>query len=102
MSGQILHKGLRIGPCTLSPLVGAVRRGEKLLEELSRIRKSVDRAILILSPESTTVVRRKKHAIPNLNVLFEFGFFYSALGKERIANGFASVLTQFLGDKPAR
>jgi len=65
-------------------MVGAIP-GRTLLEELWRIRKSIDRAVLILSPESTTVVRRKKHAIPNLNVLFEFGFFYSALGKDRVA-----------------
>ena len=59
--------------------------GRTLLEELTRIQKSVQRAILILSPETETDVRGHKRAIPNLNVLFEFGFFYSALGKEKVA-----------------
>lgn len=59
--------------------------GQTLLEELTRIRKTVQRAILILSPETETEVRGYNHAIPSLNVLFEFGFFYSALGKDKVA-----------------
>lgn len=49
-----------------------------LLEELTRIRKHAHRAILILSPEFKTEIRGSEHAIPNLNVLFEFGFFYGS------------------------
>jgi predicted nucleotide-binding protein len=59
--------------------------GKTLLEELTRIRNQIDRAILILSPESNTTLRRRKQPIPNLNVLFEFGYFYSALGKDKFA-----------------
>jgi len=59
--------------------------GRTLLEELSRIRSQVNRAILIMSPESFTKIRGHQQAIPNLNVLFEFGFFYHALGKEKVA-----------------
>jgi predicted nucleotide-binding protein len=53
--------------------------GKTLLDELTQIRNQIDRAIIILSPESDTKLRGRKQPIPNLNVLFEFGFFYGAL-----------------------
>jgi predicted nucleotide-binding protein len=59
--------------------------GKTLLVELTRIRNQIDRAIVILSPESDTKLRGRKQPIPNLNVLFEFGFFYSALGPDHVA-----------------
>ncbi len=59
--------------------------GKTLLEELTRIRNQIDRAIIILSPESDTKLRGRKQPIPSLNVLFEFGFFYSALGPDNVA-----------------
>ena len=59
--------------------------GKTLLEELTRIRDQIDRAIIILSPESDTKLHGHKQPIPNLNVLFEFGFFYGALGPDNVA-----------------
>jgi len=36
-------------------------------------------------PNSKTEIAGSEHAIPNLNVLFEFGFFYGALGRANVA-----------------
>lgn len=59
--------------------------GKTLLGELDSIRGKVDGAILLLSPESESTVRGKLVKIPNLNVLFEFGYFYGHFGPERVA-----------------
>jgi predicted nucleotide-binding protein len=63
----------------------AFKAGRTLLEELDRLRARVNAALLLFSPESDTRVRKKKHAIPSLNVLFEFGYFYGRLGRDRVA-----------------
>lgn len=59
--------------------------GRTLLEELDRIRNRVDGAVLLFSPESQTTIRGRTQNIPNLNVLFEFGYFYGVLGKDKVA-----------------
>jgi len=78
-------KGCTRADVTFLPWWEQFRAGNTLLEELVRIRDQIDRAVLILSPESNTSLRRLTQPIPNLNVLFEFGFFYSALGKDKVA-----------------
>jgi len=59
--------------------------GRTLLAELDALRTRVQGALLLISPESTSVVRGKQVTVPNLNVLFEFGFYYGAFPKERVA-----------------
>lgn len=59
--------------------------GKTLLQELDQVRARVDAALLIFSPESTSHIRKKKHELPNLNVLFEFGYFYGRFRKKRVA-----------------
>lgn len=59
--------------------------GRTLLEDLDSIRGKVDGALLVFSPESTTTIRKVDYEIPNLNVLFEFGYFYGHFGKEKVA-----------------
>ena len=60
--------------------------GRTLLDELTRIKSNVHAALLIMSPEGiSTTQKGKEVVIPNLNVLFEFGLFYSAFGHENIA-----------------
>ena len=59
--------------------------GRTLLEELDRIYKKVDGAILLFSPESESKIRGQRKQLPNLNVLFEFGYFYGVFGKDRVA-----------------
>jgi len=59
--------------------------GRTLLEELDDVREQVDGALLLFSPESSTIIRKVDYDIPNLNVLFEFGYFYGHFGKEKVA-----------------
>ena len=59
--------------------------GRTLLEELDSVYKKVDGAILLFAPESESEIRGQKKQLPNLNVLFEFGYFYGVFGKDRVA-----------------
>jgi predicted nucleotide-binding protein len=59
--------------------------GRTLLQELDSIRGRVHGAVLLFSPEAETTVRGKQVHSPNLNVLFEFGYFYGHFGKEKVA-----------------
>ena len=63
----------------------AFTAGRTLLEDLDSIREKVDGAILLFSPESTSEIRKRNQAIPNLNVLFKFGYFYGYFGKSKVA-----------------
>lgn len=58
--------------------------GNTLLQELDVIRGKVDGALLLFSPESETTIRGNVVSIPNLNVLFEFGYFYGHFGRHRV------------------
>ncbi len=59
--------------------------GRTLLEELDLISKEVHGAIIILTPEAvSTNAKGNEIVIPNLNVLFEFGYFYSKFGKTNV------------------
>jgi predicted nucleotide-binding protein len=70
---------------TFIPWWDAFTAGRTLLEDLDNIRGKVDGALLLFSPESMTTIRKKKYDIPNLNVLFEFGYFYGHFGKQKVA-----------------
>ena len=59
--------------------------GRTLLEELDDIRARVQGAVLIFSPEADATVRGNIVQTPNLNVLFEFGYFYGHFGKKKVA-----------------
>jgi predicted nucleotide-binding protein len=63
----------------------AFTAGRTLLEDLDSIRSTVDGAVLLFAPEAESVVRGNTVQIPNLNVLFEFGYFYGHFGKQRVA-----------------
>jgi predicted nucleotide-binding protein len=58
--------------------------GQFLLDELDAICERADGAVLLFSPESETKIRKDKKQIPNLNVLFEFGYFLGALERQQI------------------
>lgn len=58
--------------------------GNTLLQELDVIRGRVDGALLLFSPESETTIRGNSVSTPNLNILFEFGYFYGHFGKKRV------------------
>ena len=67
------------------PWWDAFTAGRTLLEDLDYIRAKVDAALLVFSPESTARIRNKKQNMPNLNVLFEFAYFYGHFGRKRVA-----------------
>ncbi len=67
------------------PWWDAFTAGRTLLKDLDSIRGRVDAALLVFSPESATRIRNKRHHVPNLNVLFEFGYFYGHFGEKRVA-----------------
>jgi predicted nucleotide-binding protein len=53
--------------------------GATLLDNLARIAGEVDAALLVVTPESESVIRGRTVAVPNLNVLFELGYFLGRL-----------------------
>jgi predicted nucleotide-binding protein len=67
------------------PWWDAFTPGYTLLEDLDSIRSRVNGALLLFSPEATATVRGNTVETPNLNVLFEFGYFYGHFGKQRVA-----------------
>lgn len=69
---------------TFVPWWDAFTPGRTLLEELDNLSGSVDAALLLFSPESPATVRAKDVNIPNLNVLFEFGYFSGHLGRAHV------------------
>jgi predicted nucleotide-binding protein len=67
------------------PWWDAFTAGRTLLEDLDKIRGQVDGAVLLFSPEAESTVRGNTVQVPNLNVLFEFGYFYGHFGKDKVA-----------------
>lgn len=67
------------------PWWDAFTAGRTLLKDLDHVRGRVDAALLVFSPESATRIRNMRHAIPNLNVLFELGYFYGHFGERGVA-----------------
>jgi len=63
----------------------AFTAGRTLLEDLDNAKGKVDGAILLFSPEAESTVRGNTVQVPNLNVLFEFGYFYGHFGKKKVA-----------------
>jgi len=59
--------------------------GGTLLDELDDICSKVDGAVLLFSPEAESMIRGKTVQVPNLNVLFEFGYFRGHFRKEKVA-----------------
>jgi predicted nucleotide-binding protein len=66
------------------PWWDAFTPGRTLLEDLDAIRAKVGGAVLLFSPEAEATVRGKSVFTPNLNVLFEFGYFYGHFGKQKV------------------
>ena len=67
------------------PWWDAFTPGRTLLQELDEIRTKVQGAVLVFSPEVEGTVRGTSVQLPNLNVLFEFGYFYGHFHKEKVA-----------------
>lgn len=82
---KALVKTLTSDTLEFLPWWEAFTPGKTLLEELDSIRDKVDGALLVFSPEAETTIRKEKKFVPNLNVLFEFGYFYGHFGKDKVA-----------------
>ena len=66
------------------PWWNAFTPGKTLLAELDTIKDNVAGALILLSPEAPATIRGNSVAILSQNVLFEFGFFYGALGPQKV------------------
>jgi CRP/FNR family cyclic AMP-dependent transcriptional regulator len=66
------------------PWWDAFTAGRTLLSELDAIKQQVDGALIIMSPEISATVRGNAVALPNQNVLFEFGYFFGFLGSQKV------------------
>jgi predicted nucleotide-binding protein len=82
---RALIRALADEPVDFLPWWEAFRPGRTLLEELDGLRERVQGALLVFAPESSSTIRGKRQEIPNLNVLFEFGYFYGHFGRSRVA-----------------
>jgi predicted nucleotide-binding protein len=78
-------KAFSAATSTFLPWWDAFTAGRTLLEELDAIKTKVDGSLLLFSPEATAELRGKTEKISNLNVLFELGYFYGVLGKQKVA-----------------
>jgi predicted nucleotide-binding protein len=82
---KALIKALTSDTLVFLPWWDAFTAGNTLLEDLDTIRDKVDGALMVFSPESQTKIRKEKRFVPNLNVVFEFGYFYGYFGKKKVA-----------------
>jgi predicted nucleotide-binding protein len=59
--------------------------GRTLVDELNRLKGTLDGALIIMTPDSNTTLRGTRRKIPNLNVLFEFGYFFGVFKQDHVA-----------------
>jgi predicted nucleotide-binding protein len=65
------------------PWWDAFTAGRILLEDLNSIKDNVQGAVMLFSPEAEATVRGKIVMTPNLNVIFEFGYFMEFLESKK-------------------
>lgn len=61
------------------------RPARTLLEELDRFKTELDGALVFVTPDCQLSFRKNTMYSPNLNVLFEFGYFMDIFPKENVA-----------------
>jgi predicted nucleotide-binding protein len=83
--GKAVVKAFTSATVAFLPWWDAFTPGRTLLEDLDAIRGQVNGALLLFSPEAEATVRGNTVFTPNLNVLFEFGYFYGYFGKQKVA-----------------
>ena len=59
--------------------------GHLLLNDLADVRDKASAALLLFTPDIPAKLRRSKAMLPNQNVLFELGYFFSAFDASQIA-----------------
>lgn len=61
------------------------RPARTLLEELDRFKNELHGALIFVTPDCELKFRKSTKQSPNLNVLFEFGYFMGKFPKENVA-----------------
>jgi len=67
------------------PWWDAFTAGNTIIDDLDNICSKIQGAVLLFSPESESLIRGNRVSLPNLNVLYEFGYFYGHFGKKSVA-----------------
>lgn len=79
-----ITRSLRRHPYVLKPWTrGVFECSQTTIEDLIRVTKEADFAIIILTADDVTKSRRRSKPSPRDNVLFELGLFMGSLGRER-------------------
>ena len=82
---KALIKDLTSPTIEFIPWWEAFTPGHLLLNDLAAVKKQVVAALLVFTPDIPATVRGAQVALPNQNVLFELGYFFSALDPSKIA-----------------
>jgi Predicted nucleotide-binding protein containing TIR-like domain len=82
---KVLIRDLASSSITFLPWWETFTPGHLLLDDLADIRGKATAALLLFTPDISAKVRTSKVALPNQNVLFELGYFFSAFDASRIA-----------------
>jgi predicted nucleotide-binding protein len=82
---KLLIKDLQAATITFVPWWNAFMPARTLPEDLEAVAKKVDAAILVFSPDFRATVSGETVAIPNQNVVFEFGYLTGVLGRSKVA-----------------
>lgn len=82
---NILIRNLTQPGITFLPWWESVRPGRMFLSELEKVASEVTAALFVLTPDISGTFRHKRVKLPNQNVLFELGYFFTLVKPERIA-----------------
>jgi predicted nucleotide-binding protein len=82
---KVLVRDLASPTIEFIPWWDAFTPGRLLLEDLKSIKNEVSAALLLFTPDIPATVRGSQVALPNQNVLFELGYFFSTLDAQNIA-----------------
>lgn len=70
---------------TFVPWWDSVLPGRMFLSELEEVARNVSAALFVFTPDIAGTFRRKRVKLPNQNVLFELGYFFTVVRPDRIA-----------------
>ncbi|MFZ0435614.1 MAG: TIR domain-containing protein [Chthoniobacterales bacterium] len=83
---KILIRDLASATVEFLPWWDCFTPGHLLLDDLEAVKKKkASAALLLFTPDIPATVRGNGVALPNQNVLFELGFFFSAFDRRKIA-----------------
>ncbi len=82
---KVLIRDLKSPTIEFLPWWECFTPGHLLLQDLARVKKKANAALLLFTPDVPATIRGEQVALPNQNVLFELGYFFSAFNASRIA-----------------